>query len=152
MYRKWLSLEFQALPPLMLTAGQFAPCSIIRRSIFLHARSRFITSSLQSIHRFQHTRPQTQKPALRENIYTFPNLLTASRIAACPVLGWAILSDNYAAATGLLLYAGITDWVSIRNCFPPRVIVTYRTPARRVSGAQVPDDLRSRNHPRPCGR
>jgi hypothetical protein len=98
----------------MLTAGQFAPC-IIRRSFFLHARSRSITLSLQSIHRFQHTRPQSQKPALRENIYTFPNLLTASRIAACPALGWAILSDNYAAATGLLLYAGITDWVSLRD-------------------------------------
>jgi hypothetical protein len=98
----------------MLTVGQFAPC-IIRRSFFLPARSRSITLklSLQSIHRFQHTQPQSQKPALRENIYTFPNLLTASRIVACPALGWAILSDNYAAATGLLLYAGITDWVSL---------------------------------------
>jgi hypothetical protein len=93
----------------MLTPGQLAPC-IIRRSFFLHARSRSITFSLQSVHRFQHT--QRQRPALRENIYTTPNLLTLSRIAACPALGWAILSDNYAAATGLLLYAGITDWVS----------------------------------------
>jgi len=25
--------------------------------------------------------------------------------------GWAILADSYAAATGLLLYAGITDWL-----------------------------------------
>jgi cardiolipin synthase len=92
----------------MLTPGQLAPC-IIRRSFFLHARSRSITFSLQSVHRFQHT--QRQRPALRENIYTTPNLLTLSRIAACPALGWAILSDNYAAATGLLLYAGITDWL-----------------------------------------
>ena len=112
----------------MLTAGQFAPC-IIRRSFFLRSRSRSIALSLQSIRRFQHTRPQSQKPALRENIYTFPNILTASRIAACPVLGWAILSDNYAAATGLLLYAGITDWVSLRDCFPPRPMVTRWAPA-----------------------
>lgn len=101
----------------MLTQGQLAPC-IIRRSFFLHARSRSITFSLQSIHRFQHT--QNQKPALRENIYTIPNLLTVSRIVACPALGWAILSDNYAAATGLLLYAGVTDWVSLRDGSPLR--------------------------------
>jgi len=106
----------------MLTAGRFAPC-IIPRSLYLRASHRSITSSLQYIHRFQHTRPQRQISALRENIYTFPNLLTASRIAACPALGWAILSDNYAAATGLLLYAGITDWVSRRDYVPPHIIL-----------------------------
>jgi len=67
--------------------------------------------SLHSSYRFQHTQPSQRKPSLRENIYTFPNLLTVSRIAACPVLGWSILSDNYSAATCLLLYAGITDWL-----------------------------------------
>jgi hypothetical protein len=100
----------------MLIADQLAPC-IIRRSFILHARSRSIAFSLHSIRRFQHTQPPLRKPALRENIYTFPNFLTVSRIAACPVLGWAILSDNYVAATGLLLYAGITDWVSPRDNF-----------------------------------
>ncbi|TFK29614.1 hypothetical protein FA15DRAFT_609621 [Coprinopsis marcescibilis] len=53
--------------------------------------------------------PNSTKPALRENIYTIPNILTASRIVACPVLGWAILDGNYAVATGLLVYAGFTD-------------------------------------------
>ncbi|KAI0318749.1 CDP-alcohol phosphatidyltransferase-domain-containing protein, partial [Amylostereum chailletii] len=52
-----------------------------------------------------------QKPSLRENVYTLPNLLTMSRIASCPVLGWAILSDKPALATGLLVYAGVSDWV-----------------------------------------
>ena len=107
----------------MLAAGRFTPC-IIRRSPCLRASHRSIPLSLQSIHRFQHTQPQRQNPALRENIYTFPNLLTASRIAACPALGWAILSDNYAAATGLLLYAGFTDWVSRRDYVPPHAILT----------------------------
>ncbi len=111
----------------MLTAGQLAPC-IIRRSFFLRVRPWSATLSWQSIHRFQHTQPQRQQSSLRENIYTFPNLITASRIAACPALGWAILSDNYVAATGLLLYAGITDWVSLRDYFPPRVVVTRWTP------------------------
>lgn len=51
------------------------------------------------------------KPTLRENIYTLPNLLTLSRICACPVLGWSILDGNYHLATGLLVYAGLTDLV-----------------------------------------
>jgi hypothetical protein len=96
----------------MLAAGQFVPRTI-RRSLLLHIRSQPVTFSSLTIRRFQHAQPQGQKPTLRENIYTFPNLLSASRIAACPALGWAILSDNYAAATALLLYAGITDWVSV---------------------------------------
>lgn len=64
-----------------------------------------------------HLNPPSPKPdslltkPFRENIYTFPNLLTLSRIASCPVLGWAILSDNHVLATGLLVYAGVTDWV-----------------------------------------
>lgn len=48
---------------------------------------------------------------LRENIYTYPNLLTVSRILACPVLGWAIVQDNFVLATSLLAYAGLTDLV-----------------------------------------
>ena len=51
------------------------------------------------------------KPSIRENIYTIPNFLTASRILACPVLGWSILDSNYELATGLLVYAGLTDLV-----------------------------------------
>jgi hypothetical protein len=51
------------------------------------------------------------KPTIRENIYTLPNLLTISRIIACPVLGWSILESNFFLATSLLLYAGFTDLV-----------------------------------------
>ncbi|KAI0301556.1 CDP-alcohol phosphatidyltransferase-domain-containing protein [Multifurca ochricompacta] len=80
-------------------------------SFVLHSSSRSIALSLNSIRRFQHNQSPRRNPILRENVYTFPNLLTVSRIAACPALGWAILSDNYAVATGLLLYAGITDWL-----------------------------------------
>ena len=110
---------------------------IIRRSFILHTRSRSIAFSLQSIHRFQHTQSPRQKPALRENIYTFPNLLTLSRIAACPALGWVILSDNYVAATGLLLYAGITDWVSLRENFPSRRIIKICATARWFPSTQI---------------
>ncbi|KII85947.1 hypothetical protein PLICRDRAFT_165528 [Plicaturopsis crispa FD-325 SS-3] len=57
-------------------------------------------------------KPQTtEKPTIRENIYTIPNLLTVSRICACPVLGWAIIDNNFYLATSLLVYAGLTDLV-----------------------------------------
>ena len=55
--------------------------------------------------------PSERTPTLRENIYTLPNLLTLSRIAACPVLGWSIVHDDFYLATGLLVYAGLTDLV-----------------------------------------
>ncbi|EIW58595.1 cardiolipin synthase [Trametes versicolor FP-101664 SS1] len=51
------------------------------------------------------------RQAAMENIYTIPNLLTLSRIVACPVLGWAIVHDEFYLATGLLVYAGLTDLV-----------------------------------------
>ncbi|KAF8809515.1 hypothetical protein BYT27DRAFT_7094482 [Phlegmacium glaucopus] len=51
----------------------------------------------------------TSKPTIKENIYTLPNLLTLSRIFSCPILGWSILDGNYHLATGLLVYAGLTD-------------------------------------------
>ncbi|KAJ7180786.1 CDP-alcohol phosphatidyltransferase-domain-containing protein [Mycena filopes] len=49
------------------------------------------------------------KPALKENIYTLPNLLTVSRIVACPILGWSIVEGHFHLATSLLVYAGLTD-------------------------------------------
>ncbi|KZT07322.1 CDP-diacylglycerol--glycerol-3-phosphate 3-phosphatidyltransferase [Laetiporus sulphureus 93-53] len=49
--------------------------------------------------------------SIKENIYTLPNLLTASRILACPVLGWVIIHDEFGFATALLVYAGLTDMV-----------------------------------------
>lgn len=47
--------------------------------------------------------------AARENIYTVPNLLTASRLIAAPFIGYCILHDHHAWALGLFAYAGITD-------------------------------------------
>ncbi|KAJ3735048.1 CDP-alcohol phosphatidyltransferase-domain-containing protein [Lentinula guzmanii] len=59
-----------------------------------------------------------RKLALRENIYTLPNLLTASRIVACPAIGWSVLQGQFDLATSLLVYAGLTDladgWIARR--------------------------------------
>jgi hypothetical protein len=59
--------------------------------------------------------PELQKEPtqpLKDTIYTIPNLLTVSRIFSCPILGYAILQDNFYLATSLLVYAGLTDLVS----------------------------------------
>ena len=46
-----------------------------------------------------------------ENIYTFPNILTFSRILATPIIAYLILHDKPYLATSLLLYAGMTDLI-----------------------------------------
>ena len=50
-----------------------------------------------------------------ENIYTLPNAITVSRILVCPFLGWSIISGNFAMATGILAYAGVSDLVSFEH-------------------------------------
>lgn len=55
---------------------------------------------------------------LHEDIYTLPNLLTFSRLAAAPFIGYFVLHDSHAWAAGLLAYAGVTDlldgWIARR--------------------------------------
>jgi cardiolipin synthase len=105
-----------------------ATCSFQIRPVVI--RSHSISSQLRSkicTHRVTHiaprcftslpplrtpTPPPNRKPTIRENIYTIPNLLTLSRILACPALGWSIIDGNFTLATSLLIYAGVTDGVS----------------------------------------
>ncbi|KAI5826466.1 hypothetical protein K523DRAFT_322881 [Schizophyllum commune Tattone D] len=73
-----------------------------------------------------------EKLTPKENIYTIPNLLTVSRIVACPFLGYAILHGNFHVATGLLVYAGLTDLVDgylARNFKMGSVLGTILDPA-----------------------
>lgn len=57
--------------------------------------------------------PQTVGGDLYENIYTLPNLLTLSRIVACPALGYFIVQGDFVWATSLLVYAGVSDLVRL---------------------------------------
>ncbi|KAL7917419.1 CDP-alcohol phosphatidyltransferase domain-containing protein [Trichoderma austrokoningii] len=50
-------------------------------------------------------------PSVHEDIYTIPNFLTVTRIAASPVIGYLILQDANTWAVGLLAYAGLSDLV-----------------------------------------
>ncbi|KAM0428218.1 hypothetical protein ACHAPT_007119 [Fusarium lateritium] len=66
--------------------------------------------------------PPPPRPAvLHEDIYTLPNILTFTRLAAAPVIGYLVLHDQHAWAVGLFAYAGVTDlldgWIARRwNC------------------------------------
>lgn len=48
-------------------------------------------------------------PTLHEDIYNLPNVLTFSRIAAAPFIGYFVFHDQHAWALGLFAYAGISD-------------------------------------------
>ncbi|EEH03030.1 cardiolipin synthetase [Histoplasma capsulatum G186AR] len=48
---------------------------------------------------------------VHENIYTIPNILTFSRLAAAPVIGYCILHSYDILALSLFAYASVTDLV-----------------------------------------
>lgn len=62
--------------------------------------------------------PDTQQQLLqkkqkhaRETVWTTPNLITMSRIAASPLLSWAILAGHYEYAVAGVAVAAATDWL-----------------------------------------
>ncbi|KAM0247673.1 hypothetical protein ACHAP5_003920 [Fusarium lateritium] len=63
-------------------------------------------------------KPSRPAAVLHEDIYTLPNILTFTRLAAAPVIGYLVLHDQHAWAVGLFAYAGITDlldgWIARR--------------------------------------
>jgi hypothetical protein len=52
----------------------------------------------------------------QENIFTIPNLLTTSRIALTPFIGYLVLHQNFHWACSLFVFAGLTDLVSA-SCY-----------------------------------
>ncbi|KAH6624965.1 hypothetical protein B0J18DRAFT_367263 [Chaetomium sp. MPI-SDFR-AT-0129] len=90
------------------------------------------------------------KTTRHENIYTLPNILTASRLLAAPFIGYCILHDYHAAALGLFAYAGVTDaldgWIARRwnlgtvvgtviDPMADKTLMTVLTVALAVKGA-----------------
>ncbi|SCU92741.1 LANO_0E01948g1_1 [Lachancea nothofagi CBS 11611] len=59
------------------------------------------------------TEPQSPKktPTILSSIYTIPNVLTLSRIAAAPLIGHCIISNNVIPALGLFTYSCLTDFL-----------------------------------------
>ena len=116
-------------PPITPSANSYLPQRLTRVSPRLSFAS-FRRSPLFSSRSFHQSGPQADrgcepeektKPSVSdkprgvrgEKIWTVPNILTASRVLSCPVLGYAILHDNFYVATGLLVYAGLTDFVRV---------------------------------------
>lgn len=70
--------------------------------------------------RWRSDAPRKTPPAvaLSEDIVTLPNILTLSRMALCPVIGWAVATHQAPLALGLLAVAGSTDlldgWIARR--------------------------------------
>jgi cardiolipin synthase len=119
-------LALRALPLRLPRATVATPCRARLWCIPLSATRAFTTArslapTVRTAHRTFSWTPRTldspkppapsdAKPAeARENIYTLPNALTLSRIAACPVIGWALLHDHFYLSTGLLAYAALSD-------------------------------------------
>jgi CDP-alcohol phosphatidyltransferase len=94
-------------PRRSLSLYRFHRLSVIPRRPLRVARAYYATEKEHS--------QSSKTPTRRENIYTLPNLLTTSRIIACPVLGWSIIQGNFPLATGLLIYAGISDLVRLSS-------------------------------------
>ena len=90
----------------------------------------------------------------RENIYTLPNALTLSRILSCPLLGYSILDGNFTLATGILAYAGISDWVGSVPILL-KIILRYKNtktfPVRWIPCSEVPNAIRLRDNSRSRG-
>ena len=50
-------------------------------------------------------------PALHENAYTLPNILTFSRLLSAPLIGYLLVTDLHIPALSLFIYAGFTDLI-----------------------------------------
>ncbi|KAJ7504248.1 CDP-alcohol phosphatidyltransferase-domain-containing protein [Mycena galericulata] len=104
-------IRFGVLP---IRKNAVPPRSVLQFPSILSTHSR---NPLSLPRKFLSTRPPLRfpdspispKPSVKENIYTLPNLLTVSRIIACPILGWSIVQGHFELATSLLVYAGLTD-------------------------------------------
>ena len=113
-------------PLLTRRITSLTPCSQLGigacRSLRINVSSKAVVTQLRQYSNLPGNKPEssadlqkrsgsTLKEA-RENIWTIPNLLTVSRIVSCPFLGYFIVQGNFVYATGLLVYAGVSDWVS----------------------------------------
>ncbi|KAH7349533.1 CDP-alcohol phosphatidyltransferase-domain-containing protein [Plectosphaerella cucumerina] len=121
--------------PLLVKASLYSskarpPCSLLRSST---ARPGVVWSRQPLAHPAQSYSGQLEKPGtgstaskttttetkataitskpLHEEVWNIPNILTFSRLAAAPVVGYLILHDNHTWALGLLAYSAVTDFL-----------------------------------------
>lgn len=139
-------IRISCLRPQRLGLSSPRTSTVLRPLLLVPSLTRLASNQRQA------SRDTTSGPkTIKENIYTIPNALTLSRIAACPFLGWSILNGDFANATALLLYAGMTDWVSSLSA---RGLLSYLL--FRLGGwlprSAIPDEKRLRHDTRSCCR
>ncbi|BFZ55130.1 hypothetical protein PYCC9005_002169 [Savitreella phatthalungensis] len=80
------------------------------RRIALHTRAQVLSTTSRPTEKAkQHV--ATPQPDQREKILTIPNILTLSRLAATPVIGYLLTCGDNLSALYLLVGAGLTDVV-----------------------------------------
>jgi cardiolipin synthase len=97
--------RFSIRPSLDLKSGIWLRASY-RQSWTVYSR-RLLTTQLPEDEKSR--RVSNLRLHARENIYTIPNLLTFSRLAAAPVIGYLVVNGQPFWALSLVIYSGVTD-------------------------------------------
>lgn len=84
-----------------------------KRESFIERKNVIVEDIREARHKVkERVREKMEAVIERENIWTIPNLLTMSRMALSPYIGYVIVDGNYILAISLLGVAGISDLVS----------------------------------------
>ena len=78
----------------------------------MHQRHRQKIETAKAAYQKRKRRVQEHFDQLTENVFTVPNVLTLSRMAFTPLLGYFIVQDQHTYALGLFAIAAFTDLVS----------------------------------------
>ncbi|KAL6937742.1 hypothetical protein ACO0RG_004264 [Hanseniaspora osmophila] len=84
-------------------------CSINQKKLGVFEEKKDIDSSLKPI--LKHEIPPISNTPKSDTLFTIPNMLTMSRIAATPFIGYFVLHENYMLAGSLFVYSCITDFL-----------------------------------------
>lgn len=87
-----------------------------KRESFIERKNVIVEDIREARHKVKEkVRVKMEEVIERENIVTLPNMLTISRMALAPYIGYVIVDADYNYAITLLAAAGLTDWVSFND-------------------------------------
>lgn len=85
-----------------------------KRESFIERKNVIVEDIREAKHKVREkVRVKMEEVIERENVVTLPNMLTISRMAMAPYIGYVIVDEHYNFAISLLAAAGLTDWVSL---------------------------------------
>lgn len=91
---------------------------VMKREILLEKKDDFVKDMrIRKTKVTEKVREKMEEIVERENVFTIPNLLCVGRGALAPYLGYVIVQQHYSLGMGLLIFAGITDIVSIKPSY-----------------------------------